>query len=132
MNDEQILLRKSYKDYEASVKLFLDCKDTMDDDALDIALYLMQQAVEKCLKSYLIWCGVDFKRKHDIDYLLMKCPQHLDCIPSIYNYAMEITLWEASTRYYLYTIEDINMYYTVLMDYCNLYIYVKSNILCNN
>ena len=126
MSEEQILLRKSYKDYEISVKTFLDCKDTDDKDALDIALYLMQQAIEKCLKSYLLHYSVDFKRKHDIDYLLMKCPEHLDCIPSIYKNATEISLWEASSRYGFYEMEDINLYYTIVIDYCNLYKYVAA------
>ena len=124
MLEEQMLLIKSYKDYKASVKLFLDCKDTDDADDMDIALYHMQQAIEKCLKSYLLHCNVDYKRKHDIEYLLMRCPEHLDCIPSIYRNASEISLWEASTRYGFYEIEDVNLYYEILIDYCNLYNYV--------
>ena len=124
MSEEQILLRKSYTDYEVSVKIFLEYKDIDDTDAIDIALYLMEQAIEKCLKSYLLHCNVAFKRKYDIDYLLMICPEHLDCIPSIYKNAMEISLWEASTRYGFYEIEDINLYYEILIDYCNLYNYV--------
>ena len=126
MSEEQILLSKSYKDYEISVKIFLEYKDTNDTDAIDIALYLMEQAIEKCLKSYLLHCNVAFKRKYDIDYLLMRCPTHLDCIPSIYRNAMEISLWEAATRYGFYEMEDINLYYTILMDYCNLYNYVAA------
>ena len=126
MLEEQMLLIKSYKDYKASVKLFLDCKDTDDADDMDIALYLMQQAIEKCLKSYLLHYSVTFKRKHDIDYLLMKCPEHLDCIPSIYRNASEISLWEASTRYCFYEMEDINLYYEIVIDYCNLYNYVAA------
>ena len=46
MSEEQILLSKSYKDYEISVKIFLEYKDTVDTDAIDIALYLMEQAIE--------------------------------------------------------------------------------------
>ena len=95
-------------------------------NAIDIALYLMQQAIGKCLKSYLLYCNVAFKRNHDIEYLLMICPEHLGCIPSIYKYAMEISLWEASTRYGFYEIEDINLYYAILLDYCNLYNYVAT------
>ena len=132
MSEEQILLRKSYKDYEISVKTFLDCKDTDDKDTLDIALYLMQQAIEKCLKSYLLHYSVAFKRKHDIDYLLMKCPEHLDYIPSIYCYSTEIDLWETSARYNLYELEDINLYYAVVMDYCKLYNFVAYSVFSND
>ena len=126
MSEEQILLSKSYKDYEISVKIFLEYKDTVDTDAIDIALYLMEQAIEKCLKSYLLRCNVAFRRKYDIDYLLMICPEHLDCIPSIYKNASEISLWEASTRYGFYEMEDINLYYSIVIDYCNLYNYVAA------
>ena len=126
MLEEQMLLIKSYKDYVTSVKLFLDCKDTADTDDMDIALYHMQQAIEKCLKSYLLHCKVDYKHKHDIDYLLRVCPEHLDCIPSIYKNSTEISLWEASSRYGFYEMEDINLYYTIVIDYCNLYNYVAT------
>lgn len=124
MLEEQMLLIKSYTDYEISVNTFLKYKDTDNTNAIDVALYLMQQAIEKCLISYLLHCNVAFKRKYDINYLLMVCPEHLDCIPSIYKNAMEISLWESSTRYDFYEMEDINLYYTILMDYCNLYNYV--------
>ena len=124
--EEQILLSKSYKDYEISVKIFLEYKDTGDTDAIDIALYLMEQAIEKCLKSYLLRCDVAFRRKYDINYLLMICPEHLDCIPSIYRNASEISLWEAATRYGFYEMEDVNLYYAIMMDYCNLYNYVAA------
>ena len=126
MSEEQILLCKSYKDYEISVKIFLKYKDIDDTDAIDIALYLMEQAIEKCLKSYLLHCNIAFKRKYDIDYLLRVCPEHLDCIPSIYKNATEISLWEASSRYGFYEMEDINLYYTIVIDYCNLYNYVAT------
>ena len=126
MSEEQILLRKSYMDYEISVKIFFEYKDTDDIGAIDIALFFMVQAIEKCLISYLLHCNIAFKRKYDINYLLMKCPEHLDCIPSIYKNAMEISLWEASTRYSFYEIEDVNLYYAILIDYCNLYNYVAT------
>lgn len=126
MLEEQMLLIKSYTDYEISVNTFLKYKDTDNTNAIDVALYLMQQAIEKCLKSYLLHCKVDYKRKHDIDYLLMVCPEHLDCIPSIYKNSTEISLWKASSRYGFYEMEDINLYYTIVIDYCNLYNYVAT------
>ena len=121
-----MLLIKSYTDYEISVNTFLKYKDTDNTNAIDIALLFMAQAIEKCLISYLLHRNVAFKRKYDINYLLMVCPEHLDCIPSIYKNAMEISLWEASTRYNFYEMEDINLYYTIPMDHCNLYNYVAS------
>lgn len=128
MSEEQILLRKSYTDYVTSVKIFFEYKDTDDISAIDIALFFMVQAIEKCLISYLLHCNVAFRRKYDIDYLLMICPEHLDCIPSIYKNASEISLWEASTRYCFYEMEDINLYYAIVIDYCNLYNYVEKEI----
>lgn len=132
MLEEQILLRKSYTDYVTSVKIFLECKDTDDIGAIDIALFFMAQAIEKCLISYLLHCNVAFKRKYDINYLLMECPEHLDCIPSIYCYSTVIYLWETSARYNLYELEDINLYYAVVMDYCKLYNFVAYSVFSND
>ena len=46
--EEQILLRKSYTDYEVSVKIFLEYKDTDDINSIDLALFFMAQAIENC------------------------------------------------------------------------------------
>jgi HEPN domain-containing protein len=40
---------------------------------LDNACFHCQQAVEKCLKAYLIYNGLDIERTHNIVSLLNKC-----------------------------------------------------------
>lgn len=132
MNDATILLCKSYKDYEANVKLFLGCEEKNDMYTINIALYLMQHAIEKCLESYLIKLNIVFKRKSGITYLLTKLICNLDIIPSIYCYSAEIDLWETSARYNLYELEDINLYYAVVMDYCKLYNFVAYSVFSND
>lgn len=132
MNESTILLRKSYTDYEASVKLFLDYKDKNDIDAMAIILHLMQQAIKKCLESYLITCNIAFNRKSSTTCLLKELAYNLDIIPSIYRYSTEIDLWETYARYNVYELEDINLYYTIAMDYCSLYNFVASKVSSNN
>jgi len=48
-------------------------KLAMENDILDYALFHAQQAVEKYLKSFLIKNKTDFRKKHDLFYLLGMC-----------------------------------------------------------
>ncbi len=48
-------------------------KLAMENDILDYALFHAQQAVEKYLKSFLVKNKTDFRKKHDIFYLLGMC-----------------------------------------------------------
>jgi len=48
-------------------------KLAMENDILDYALFHAQQAVEKYLKSFLVKNKINFKKKHDIFYLLGLC-----------------------------------------------------------
>lgn len=40
---------------------------------LDNAWFHCQQAIEKCLKAYLVYNGVDIERTHNIIFLLEQC-----------------------------------------------------------
>ncbi|HWZ35352.1 MAG TPA: HEPN domain-containing protein [Mucilaginibacter sp.] len=40
---------------------------------LDNACFHCQQAIEKCLKAYLVYRGVDIERTHNIIFLLDQC-----------------------------------------------------------
>lgn len=128
-DDAETLLQKSSKDSSMSFITFNKAKSDRHYDR-DIALYLLHQAIEKCLKALLIIENVSYKKSHDISYLL-RCVKHtLPNIESIIKYADEINIWEASTRYCFYELEDENIFYAVAMDYCTLYRFV-TNILSN-
>lgn len=123
--DAETLLQKSSKDSSMSFIIFNKAKSDWHYDR-DIALYLLQQAIEKCLKALLIIENVSYKKSHDISYLL-RCVKHqLPNIESIIKYADEINTWEASTRYCFYELEDESIFYAVAMDYCTLYKFVNS------
>lgn len=123
--DAETLLQKSSKDSSMSFIIFNKAKSDWHYDR-DIALYLLQQAIEKCIKALLIIENVSYKKSHDISYLL-RCVKHpLPNIESIIKYADEINTWEASTRYCFYELEDESIFYAVAMDYCTLYRFVNS------
>lgn len=123
--DSETLLRKSYSDANMSFIVFNKSKEDWRYDR-DIALYHLQQAIEKCVKALLIIENASYKKSHDISYLL-RCVKHpLPNIESIIKYADEINMWEASTRYCFYELEDENIFYAVAMDYCILHRFVSS------
>jgi len=48
-------------------------KLAMENDILDYALFHAQQAVEKYLKSFLVKNKADFRKRHDLFYILGMC-----------------------------------------------------------
>jgi HEPN domain-containing protein len=42
----------------------------------DVAAFHCQQAVEKLLKSYLVWRHVEFEKTHDLRALIELCAEH--------------------------------------------------------
>lgn len=63
----------------------------------DTVTFHCQQSVEKCLKAYLIYNGINFKFSHDLIYLLElihtkdnKIDEYFDKIVKLQNYAVEI------------------------------------------
>ena len=69
---------------------------------LDSTCFHCQQAVEKYLKAYLIFKEVNFKKTHDIDYLLEECAKfdkefnHID-VKNINDFAVDIRYPDDST-----------------------------------
>ncbi len=44
-----------------------------EDMTTDTICFHCQQAVEKLLKSFLVHCDVDFRKEHNLEYLLALC-----------------------------------------------------------
>jgi HEPN domain-containing protein len=63
-------LNKAFTDYKTIVKL-LDDQD--DEIVTESVCFHSQQFAEKALKAFLISRKIDFKRNHDIVYLLNLC-----------------------------------------------------------
>ena len=77
-----------------------------------------QQAVEKYLKTFLIFHDVDFPRTHDVDFLLMEC-QKIDGI----NFNLELkslTEFGVSVRYpddfYIPSINETKEYLEIALN----------------
>ena len=60
--------------------------------------YHAQQCAEKCLKAFLVYCGVDFPYTHNISTLLELCSEHADW-PVELRDAEQLTLYSITTRY---------------------------------
>lgn len=60
--------------------------------------YHAQQCAEKCLKAFLVCCGVDFPYTHNISVLLELCRKHADW-PDALRDAEELTAYSITARY---------------------------------
>jgi HEPN domain-containing protein len=60
--------------------------------------YHAQQCAEKCLKAYLVYCGVDFPYTHNISTLLELCSGHANWVTKLQD-AEQLTLYSITTRY---------------------------------
>ena len=54
-----------------------------EDRVTDAICFHCQQAAEKYLKAYLIFCDVDFGKTHNLEYLLELCAKHDDKFHSL-------------------------------------------------
>jgi len=66
---------------------------------LDTVTFHCQQAVEKYLKSYLIFLSTTFKFTHDLIYLLELISQSDDRIESFYDKVSELQGYAVEVRY---------------------------------
>lgn len=85
-------IRKAERDLD-TVRLTLENKP----EYTDIICYHCQQAVEKYLKSYLVFLDTPFEKKHDLDYLIdlivendKEVEQFYDMVETLSGYAVEI------------------------------------------
>lgn len=75
-------LKKSKEDI-ISAEVLLDVENERKKYILASAGFHCQQSIEKSLKSFLILQQVNFRRTHDIDYLLNKCLEKSDLLSNI-------------------------------------------------
>lgn len=66
---------------------------------IGIALYHVEQAVEKALKAYLIACDVSFALTHDLKPLLSSCSAIDSDFEQFSNDAKEISPYATKSRY---------------------------------
>lgn len=82
-----------------------------------------QQAVEKYLKSFLIYHDVDFPRTHDVDFLLMEC-QRIDRDRFKFDFK-SLTEFGVSARYpddfYVPGVKETQ-------EYCEIAVQVKNRV----
>jgi len=57
-------MRRSCQDLKAAKVLI------SEDGMRETTLFHLQQAIEKALKAYLIWCAVSFPHTHDLEVLV--------------------------------------------------------------
>jgi len=72
--------------------------DVPDESLNRLTAYHLQQSVEKNLKAYLVYCGVDFPYTHNISLLLEFCEKHIE-VPSEISNAESLTPYAVSARY---------------------------------
>ncbi len=83
-------------------------KLAMENDILDYALFHAQQAVEKYLKSFLVKNKVNFRKKHDIFYLLGLCIDIDKDFSKLLQFDLEIFESAIAVRYPSDFYPDIN------------------------
>ena len=62
----EILINRAKDDYNTAKLVY----DNIEDINIDVALFHLQQAVEKSLKALLIFNEIEFPRTHKLDILL--------------------------------------------------------------
>lgn len=107
MSSAQTLFGKAVANLR-SAQLIYENSDG-DEDQLNIAGYLLQQAVELAMKYLIEQNGIEFPKTHDIDQLIrMANANDVDLLVSEYldDHAETLSLWEAKSRSILgYAIE---------------------------
>ena len=69
-----------------------------DEPPYRLIAYHAQQCAEKCLKAFLVCCGVDFPYTHNISTLLELCSEYSDWTGKLQE-AEQLTLYSITTRY---------------------------------
>lgn len=98
--DKKIIAKvRQWLDYaDEDIKMAALGVDVPDGSLNRLTAYHLQQSVEKNLKAYLVFCGVDFPYTHNISVLLEFCEKHVE-VPSEINDAESLTPYAVSARY---------------------------------
>lgn len=89
-----LLLRKAREDLDV-VEALIDNASIAD----DVIGFHAQQAVEKAMKAVLVNSGIDFRRSHDLTYLLHVADAGGVLVPEAVAAARWLTPWAAEFRY---------------------------------
>lgn len=65
----------------------------------DVAAFHCQQAVEKVLKAYLVWCGREFEKIHDLRALVNLCAEHEASFATLRDRVASLTPYAVRFRY---------------------------------
>ena len=72
---------------------------------LDTAIYHCQQAAEKTVKGYLVYCDQEFERVHDIEVLMRLAMSHAERFVDWIDIGIELTHYARIYRYPGYVTE---------------------------
>ena len=72
--------------------------NTPDESLNRLTAYHLQQSVEKNLKAFLVYCGIDFPYTHNISVLIELCEKQIE-IPAEIADAESLTPYAVSARY---------------------------------
>jgi HEPN domain-containing protein len=98
-NDKIIAKVRQWLDYaDEDMKMASLGIDVPDESLNRLTAYHLQQSVEKNLKAYLVYCGVDFPYTHNISVLLEFCEKNIEVPAEIAN-AESLTPFAVSARY---------------------------------
>jgi len=82
----------------ANARIVLDAKD-VPSRPLDTVCFHCQQAVEKYLKGFLTFKGIEFRKEHDLEYLLDPCIRENASFGQIENVAEAMNGYGVAIRY---------------------------------
>ena len=89
---------------------------------LDNACFHCQQAIEKCLKAFLVYHGRDIERTHNIIFLLSECANFDPVFAAVDP--MNINAYAVQGRYpdsnLIPTIDEAKSYYRLVLQVRNL------------
>ena len=98
------------------IAVCLKLKETDSEFYASSICFHAQQAVEKFLKSYLTYFGIDFPRTHDVDFLLGECSRVNPSIFSDIDFK-DLSEYGVSLRYpndfYIPSIDEIDYYVNI-------------------
>jgi HEPN domain-containing protein len=90
----KIWIHKSTRDLESAKILTSE-----DPPYFDTAIYHCQQAAEKALKGFLIFCEQEFEKIHDIEKLISLASMHLKEFSSLLSDGKILTPYATKFRY---------------------------------